>query len=197
MTFAIPWRSPGGVVAGVRLWPWLSARVGVRRWCQPGSVTLTKSGTHTLGKHTAQDIHEDVPGYSARCARGLSQAGLLLRVGLLVGGLSKTLNQPVEQLLSGRPLPNGLACLLGHCLHIPRSCRAEGLRKVEVPGAFQRKCRLGDVGDLQAGFLGDIPQLVTAGGALALWADAPAAIVVPVTLLIILDIRVRLWCQHT
>lgn len=30
-----------------------------------------------------------------------------------------------------------------------------------------------------------------------LWADAPAAIVVPVALLIILDIRIRLWRQHT
>ncbi|MDQ0934401.1 hypothetical protein [Streptomyces turgidiscabies] len=37
----------------------------------------------------------------------------------------------------------------------------------------------------------------TAGGALALWAGAPASIVVPVALLIILDIRVRLWRQHT
>jgi hypothetical protein len=31
----------------------------------------------------------------------------------------------------------------------------------------------------------------TAGGALALWADASAAIAVPVALLIVLDIRIR------
>jgi hypothetical protein len=31
----------------------------------------------------------------------------------------------------------------------------------------------------------------TAGGALALWASAPAEIVVPVALLIVLDIRIR------
>jgi hypothetical protein len=31
----------------------------------------------------------------------------------------------------------------------------------------------------------------TAGGALALWANAPAEIAVPVALLIVLDIRVR------
>jgi hypothetical protein len=37
----------------------------------------------------------------------------------------------------------------------------------------------------------------TAGGALALWADAPAAIAVPVALLIVLDIRVRRWRRRT
>lgn len=36
----------------------------------------------------------------------------------------------------------------------------------------------------------------TAGGALALWADAPAEIVVPVALLIVLDIRIRRWSQR-
>ncbi|MGW8887316.1 hypothetical protein [Streptomyces sp. NPDC055749] len=33
----------------------------------------------------------------------------------------------------------------------------------------------------------------TAGGALALWADAPAEIAVPVALLIVLDIRIHRW----
>ncbi|MFJ9892886.1 hypothetical protein ACIQPR_06095 [Streptomyces sp. NPDC091280] len=33
----------------------------------------------------------------------------------------------------------------------------------------------------------------TAGGALALWARAPAEIVIPTALLIVLDIRVRRW----
>ncbi|MGQ4471466.1 hypothetical protein [Streptomyces anthocyanicus] len=37
----------------------------------------------------------------------------------------------------------------------------------------------------------------TAGGALALWADAPAAIAVPVALLIVLDIRIRRWRRRT
>jgi hypothetical protein len=37
----------------------------------------------------------------------------------------------------------------------------------------------------------------TAGGALALWASAPAAIVVPVALLIVLDVRVRRWRRRT
>ena len=37
----------------------------------------------------------------------------------------------------------------------------------------------------------------TAGGALALWADAPAEIAVPVVLLIVLDIRVRCWRRRT
>ncbi|MFF8780964.1 hypothetical protein ACF07W_27135 [Streptomyces sp. NPDC015140] len=37
----------------------------------------------------------------------------------------------------------------------------------------------------------------TAGGALALWADAPAEIAVPVALLIVLDIRVRRWGRRT
>ncbi|MEU4652425.1 hypothetical protein AB0G32_00490 [Streptomyces sp. NPDC023723] len=37
----------------------------------------------------------------------------------------------------------------------------------------------------------------TAGGALALWADAPVAIAVPVALLIVLDIRVRRWRRRT
>ncbi|MEE1791391.1 hypothetical protein PUR28_11520 [Streptomyces sp. BE308] len=36
----------------------------------------------------------------------------------------------------------------------------------------------------------------TAGGALALWADAPAEIVVPVALLIVLDIRIRRWSRR-
>ncbi|WP_326678781.1 hypothetical protein [Streptomyces sp. NBC_01237] len=36
----------------------------------------------------------------------------------------------------------------------------------------------------------------TAGGALALWADALAEIVVPVALLIVLDIRIRRWSQR-
>ena len=39
--------------------------------------------------------------------------------------------------------------------------------------------------DLPIGLIG------TAGSALALWADAPVEIVVPVALLIVLDIRVR------
>ncbi|MGQ4364411.1 hypothetical protein [Streptomyces sp. SAS_272] len=37
----------------------------------------------------------------------------------------------------------------------------------------------------------------TAGGALALWADAPVEIAVPVALLIVLDIRVRRWRRRT
>ncbi|MGW1407980.1 hypothetical protein [Streptomyces sp. NPDC002403] len=37
----------------------------------------------------------------------------------------------------------------------------------------------------------------TAGGALALWADAPAEIAVPVALLIVLDIRIRRWSRRT
>ncbi|MEU5077971.1 MULTISPECIES: hypothetical protein [Streptomyces] len=37
----------------------------------------------------------------------------------------------------------------------------------------------------------------TAGGALALWADAPVEIAVPVALLIVLDIRVRRWHRRT
>ncbi|MFF2235927.1 hypothetical protein [Streptomyces anulatus] len=36
----------------------------------------------------------------------------------------------------------------------------------------------------------------TAGGALALWADAPAEIAVPVALLIVLDIRIRRWSRR-
>ncbi|MDG5807127.1 hypothetical protein P9869_31575 [Streptomyces ossamyceticus] len=36
-----------------------------------------------------------------------------------------------------------------------------------------------------------------AGGALALWADAPPEMVVPVALLIVLDIRVRRWRRRT
>ncbi|MFE7339248.1 hypothetical protein [Streptomyces griseus] len=36
----------------------------------------------------------------------------------------------------------------------------------------------------------------TAGGALALWADAPAEIAVPVALLIVLDIRIRRYSQR-
>ncbi|MFI1924484.1 hypothetical protein [Streptomyces sp. NPDC020377] len=45
--------------------------------------------------------------------------------------------------------------------------------------------------DLPIGLIG------TAGGALALWADAPAEIAVPVALLIVLDIRVRRWRRRT
>ncbi|MFJ8784619.1 hypothetical protein [Streptomyces sp. NPDC102476] len=37
----------------------------------------------------------------------------------------------------------------------------------------------------------------TAGGALAVWTDAPAEIAVPVALLIVLDIRVRRWHRRT
>ncbi|MHA5052252.1 hypothetical protein [Streptomyces sp. SD15] len=37
----------------------------------------------------------------------------------------------------------------------------------------------------------------TAGGALAHWAHVPAEIIVPVALLIIFDIRVRLWPRRT
>ncbi|WP_432131700.1 hypothetical protein [Streptomyces tendae] len=37
----------------------------------------------------------------------------------------------------------------------------------------------------------------TAGGALALWADAPFEVAVPVALLIVLDIRVRRWRRRT
>ncbi|GGS07992.1 hypothetical protein GCM10010269_53880 [Streptomyces humidus] len=37
----------------------------------------------------------------------------------------------------------------------------------------------------------------TAGGALALWADAPPEIAVPVALVIVLDIRVRRWRRRT
>ncbi|WP_338897509.1 hypothetical protein WBG99_19420 [Streptomyces sp. TG1A-60] len=33
----------------------------------------------------------------------------------------------------------------------------------------------------------------TAGGAFALWSDAPAGAAIPVALLIVLDIRVRRW----
>ncbi|GHH46444.1 hypothetical protein GCM10018773_37420 [Streptomyces candidus] len=36
-----------------------------------------------------------------------------------------------------------------------------------------------------------------AGGALALWAEAPTEVAVPVALLIIFDIRVRRWRRHT
>ncbi|MGW7198403.1 hypothetical protein [Streptomyces chryseus] len=37
----------------------------------------------------------------------------------------------------------------------------------------------------------------TAGGALALWADVPAEISVPVALLIVLDIRAHRWRRRT
>ncbi|MFF1807641.1 hypothetical protein ACFVXW_00395 [Streptomyces sp. NPDC058251] len=37
----------------------------------------------------------------------------------------------------------------------------------------------------------------TAGGALALWANAPAQIAIPVAGLIVLDIRVRRWRRRT
>ncbi|MDX3528677.1 MULTISPECIES: hypothetical protein [Streptomyces] len=45
----------------------------------------------------------------------------------------------------------------------------------------------------------DLPMALigTAGGALALWADTPAEIAVPVALLIVLDIRVRRWRRPT
>ncbi len=36
-----------------------------------------------------------------------------------------------------------------------------------------------------------------AGGALALWADAPAGVVIPTALLIVLDIRIRRWPRRT
>ncbi|MCT6780704.1 hypothetical protein LXH09_29105 [Streptomyces sp. CS7] len=44
----------------------------------------------------------------------------------------------------------------------------------------------------------DLPLALTgtAGGALALWADAPAEIAVPVALLIVLDIRIRRWSRR-
>ncbi|GGS63399.1 hypothetical protein GCM10010270_38090 [Streptomyces violaceus] len=37
----------------------------------------------------------------------------------------------------------------------------------------------------------------TADGALALWASAPAEITIPVAVLIVLDIRIRLWRRRT
>ncbi|MEU1163320.1 hypothetical protein ABZ372_22670 [Streptomyces sp. NPDC005921] len=37
----------------------------------------------------------------------------------------------------------------------------------------------------------------TAGGALALWANAPAEVAIPTALLIVLDIRVRRWHRRT
>ncbi|GAA5707195.1 hypothetical protein AQJ43_34105 [Streptomyces avermitilis] len=37
----------------------------------------------------------------------------------------------------------------------------------------------------------------TAGGALALWADAPPQVTIPVALLIVFDIRVRRWRRRT
>jgi hypothetical protein len=37
----------------------------------------------------------------------------------------------------------------------------------------------------------------TAGGALALWASAPAEIVIPTALLIVLDVRIRRWRRRT
>lgn len=45
----------------------------------------------------------------------------------------------------------------------------------------------------------DLPLALTgtAGGALALWADAPVEVAVPVALLIVLDIRVRRWRRRT
>ncbi|MEV4993864.1 hypothetical protein [Streptomyces niveus] len=36
-----------------------------------------------------------------------------------------------------------------------------------------------------------------AGGALALWADVPAEVAVPVALLIVLDVRIRRWRHRT
>ncbi|MET9282487.1 hypothetical protein ABZY01_32095 [Streptomyces anthocyanicus] len=37
----------------------------------------------------------------------------------------------------------------------------------------------------------------TAGGALALWANAPVGITIPTALLIVFEIRVRRWCRRT
>ncbi|MBA6439762.1 hypothetical protein [Streptomyces sp. GMR22] len=37
----------------------------------------------------------------------------------------------------------------------------------------------------------------TAGGAFALWANAPAEIAIPTALLIIFDIRIRRWRERT
>ncbi|MFE5142729.1 hypothetical protein ACFRDV_34620 [Streptomyces fagopyri] len=37
----------------------------------------------------------------------------------------------------------------------------------------------------------------TAGGALALWANAPADIAIPVAMLIVFDIRIRRWRHRT
>ncbi|WP_327662242.1 MULTISPECIES: hypothetical protein [unclassified Streptomyces] len=37
----------------------------------------------------------------------------------------------------------------------------------------------------------------SAGGALALWADAPVGIAVPVALLIVLDVRLHRWHRRT
>ncbi|MFJ8274674.1 hypothetical protein ACIQ8G_31065 [Streptomyces sp. NPDC094154] len=37
----------------------------------------------------------------------------------------------------------------------------------------------------------------TAGGAFALWANAPAGVAVPTALLIVLDIRIRRWRRRS
>ncbi|MFJ1607963.1 hypothetical protein ACIOHS_31965 [Streptomyces sp. NPDC088253] len=37
----------------------------------------------------------------------------------------------------------------------------------------------------------------TAGGALALWVNAPADIAIPVAMLIVFDIRIRRWRRRT
>lgn len=42
-----------------------------------------------------------------------------------------------------------------------------------------------------------IALIAAAGGALALWAEAPVEIAIPVALLIVLDIRVRSWRRST
>ncbi|TLQ45147.1 MULTISPECIES: hypothetical protein [Streptomyces] len=42
-----------------------------------------------------------------------------------------------------------------------------------------------------------LPLIGVAGGALALWADAPPEIALPVALLIVLDIRVHRWRRPT
>lgn len=44
----------------------------------------------------------------------------------------------------------------------------------------------------------DLPMALigTAGGTLALWANAPAQIAIPTALLIVLDIRIRRWRRH-
>lgn len=45
----------------------------------------------------------------------------------------------------------------------------------------------------------DLPMVLigSAGGALALWAHAPAKVAVPVALLIVLDIRAHRWRRRT
>jgi hypothetical protein len=45
----------------------------------------------------------------------------------------------------------------------------------------------------------DLPMTLigTAGGTLALWANAPAGVAIPTALLIVLDIRIRRLRRHT